>query len=269
MRRRVLASCFAGASLSLLGSTDPADAATEGSAPVPLKISRAVPPSIGLPYIRIRGAYPRVSGAAAPTAIRAVNARLRELVVADERGFRAAAVTNTSLPLKARMSNPGLYETAIDSKLVSASTAVVSVLLPVTVSQPLGATLEYWLSLTLRLPTGTSVHLEDMLANRSSGFRAIARAAREELIATNSCVREDERDSAKRAIYRQGWLPLAKNFQTFALVTQGIRIGFLMGDVAGIPCGSMEALVPYQTILPYMNEFGRRLVSGVRTANMK
>jgi hypothetical protein len=92
--------------------------------------------------------------------------------------------------------------------------------------------------------------------------------AARKIVTSSQCARQSD-TGFTRPLYRLGWLPVPKNYKTFALTANGIAVGFDQGDVAGESCGSVEVVVPYKPVLPYMNSFGKRLVFGVRQAWMK
>ncbi len=240
-------------------------AAAEPSTVVPLTVSRSAVPGVGLSYIQTSGSLPQVSGR---TGLTGVNRVLRNLVVSDLERFRAEAVTGWAYLPPIDRTNVGYYETSVNRRFVSASTSVVSVLLPVTDEFPLGITSEFWLSRTIDVQSARWVSLGDMFTNRASGLRAVARLAERKILAPGTCARLTSA-GLNRPIYSSGWSPVASNYKTFALTANGITIGFDQGAVAAEGCGSVEVLVPYKPVLPHMNAYGKRLVSGVRQARMK
>src|SRR5262249_54452273 len=116
------------------------------------------------------GAYPHVKGDGVELA--AVNAGRRRGVVSGQRGNLRAQGDPRPGPVGALCG--GIYEMWVDPRLVSASTSVVSALLPAFELKPCGNDAQGWVSMTLRVPSGVSVRLSELFASRAQGLRVLA-----------------------------------------------------------------------------------------------
>jgi hypothetical protein len=116
------------------------------------------------------GTYPQVRD---KVDLEAVNAALREAVLADQRAYTPYARKEKP---RVVYRETGVYRTAVDRKLVSASTVVVSALMPATrelfPGQHEG---DGWLAVTVRVPSGVRVTMSDLFANPDQGLRVLAR----------------------------------------------------------------------------------------------
>lgn len=195
-----------------------------------------------------RGKYPRVRDGSVD--LEAVNAALRKAVVDDQRAY--APYARRQKP-RVAYSEHGVYRTAVDRKLVSASTVVVSVLMLATrelfPGQHGG---DAWLGVTVRVPSGARVRITDVFANPQRGLRVLATAATAFIRRTEAapCIR------AYAVVYR----PTAENYRAFALTPTGLAVGF--PEVGA--CYRLVATVPYATLRSHLSPLGARLVDGVR-----
>lgn len=220
------------------------------SAATPLRL--AVTPTPPLPVRRYEtsGTYPQVRDDNVD--LEAVNATLRKTVVADQRAY--APYARKEKPRVVYREN-GVYRTAVDQKLVSASTVVVSALMPTTrevfPGQHEG---DGWLAVTVRVPSGARVTISDLFANPDQGLRALARAWKARIRRTSArpCIR----------IYPKTYSPTVENYRAFALTPSGLAVG--SPEVAA--CYRLLATVPYAILRPRLSSLGARLVEGVRAA---
>jgi hypothetical protein len=180
--------------------------------------------------------------------LRAVNAALQASIRADQREFTPEARRSVARSVE---SVRGIYSTAIDRKLISASTIVVSALLPATKLYPAGTEGKTWVAMTVEVPSGRMVGLEDLFAEPSSGIRALAaawlkRAQRH----WAPCIR----------LVPERFRPSADNYRYFALTPRGVAVGFWQPPA----CNRVHATVPYEVLRAHLSELGQRLVDGVR-----
>jgi hypothetical protein len=199
------------------------------------------------------GTFPQVSGSGFE--LSRVNSTVRNAVVDDERSF-AARVRSSGADPRAQ---PGVYRMTPYRRLMSASSSVVSALIPIIRILPgLNGGAE-WFSVTVDASTGRPVRLRDLFSVPSQGLRVLASAARSELFQLRPCIRES-------APYtRRGFEPRFSNYRYFALLPHGLAIGFSVGEVADIPCGRAIATVPYAVLSRSLSPLGRTLIAGVRT----
>ena len=246
-------------------SASPGGAGGSAASVSPLAVSESPTPPVRLPNYRTSGTYPRVSGG--QVRLEAVNAALRDAVLRAQRAY-AAFVRREYMRSQPKLFRPGYrysgtYRTSPRRNLISASTVVVSALVPLLEVLPGGTGGETWLSVTVRVPSGAPVGIRGLFSQPARGLRALAAAVRRKVLATNSCIRASNRGPG-RAINARGFAPTARNYRYFALTATGFAVGFAIDQVGGSSCGRAEATVPYSVVRPYLNSLGRRLVAGVR-----
>src|SRR5438045_1551729 len=98
----------------------------------PLRLAAARTPRFVVGLYNASGTYPQVAGGGRK--LRAVNAGLRGALAADQRRY----VSGIGDPHDVGAECGGIYATSIDPRLVSASTVVVSALLPAVELYPCG-----------------------------------------------------------------------------------------------------------------------------------
>jgi hypothetical protein len=219
-----------------------------------LFVSRAKTPPLRIPAMNTKGTYPQVSRVGFN--LRTVNAVLRRAVLDDERRFARI------IPKVDPKTAPGLYETSVELGLISASTVVVSVLMPSLQLFPAGNDGDRWLSINVDVATGRRVSIAALFTDPSQGLRAIATDARKRLPRANACVRQSLTDSTHGR--SRGFDPTITNYRNFALLPDGLAIGFPLGQVSDPLCSSAEITVPYSVVRPYLNALGHTLILGVR-----
>lgn len=216
----------------------------------PLAVVEARTPRLRVPRYDTSGTYPQVRGGSPD--LRAVNAALRGAMRADERAYAPYARIQKAHDT---YTDHGVYRTAVDRKYVSASTVVVSALIPLTrevfPGQHGG---DGWLGMTVRVPSGTRVTITDLFANPDQGLRVLATAWKARIRRTDAgpCV--------TARIYAQLHSPTVENYRAFALTPGGIAVG--SSEVAA--CYRLVAKVPYRILRPYLSKLGSTLVAGVR-----
>jgi len=234
-----------------LSATGPVLSLSVEGAPVPaLRVA-------GYPGLVTNAVYPRVFRPGFQ--LEAVNQGLRTAVVAEEQRFaRFLRSYEPRVPKLDRQTLHGGFETSLKPSLLSASTVVVSALIPDTECVPGCTGADFWFSVTVRVPSGDVITLPRLFANRRSGLRALANFAERQVLASNRCIRPYFEPT--------GFTPTWKNYQSFALTASGIAVGFGTSQV-GLPgCGRVSTIVPYSVIAPYFSGLGKQLVAGVRAA---
>jgi hypothetical protein len=215
----------------------------------PLTVVAAPTPRFRVPRYDTSGTYPQVRDANLD--LSAVNSGLREGVLLDQREYAPAARKNSAGTAKRYR---GVYETSIDRRLLSASTVVVSALMPATKLYPGGNEGNTWVAVTVRVPSGRLVSISSLFADPSRGLRALASAWKARVRRTNPrmwpCVRFHLPD------YRPG----ARRYRYFALTAHGLAVGFWQEPA----CDRLAATVPYAVLRPYLGKLGMTLIAGVR-----
>ncbi|HEV2812609.1 MAG TPA: hypothetical protein VGW10_05090 [Solirubrobacteraceae bacterium] len=123
-----------------------------------------------------------------------------------------------------------------------------------------------WMSTTLRVPSGESVAFTDLFADHSLALRAIAAAARADVVkgARRSCVADSLADRTVGFLRERRMRPLARNYRHFELAPEGLAFGFYQSQIAAPPGGRISTVVPHRVVRPYLNREGRSLIAGVR-----
>ncbi len=146
----------------------------------------------------------------------------------------------------------GIYETATDRDLASASTVVVSALIPALEVYPDGNEGQTWIATTIDTRSGRSVSLRDLLANPPLALRQLASDWKAQLRGSPlwTSVAEDP----------ASYTPTLDHYRHFALTPSGLAFGFPQE-----PAGPrIAAVIPYRLVRPYLSPLGRHLVAGVR-----
>jgi hypothetical protein len=218
-------------------------------AAAPLALTESPLPRLRMPDIRTGGTYPQVTGRGLD--LHAVNAALRRMVLAGEAQYARPGVASAA-------DSAGIYATTFDRKLVSASSRVVSVLVPTVAHFPGANDVNFgWLSATLEVPSGRRVRLGQLFADPAQGLNAVAVAF--ETLALASVHLPDLCFAGT-----QGFAPTESTYRSFALTPSGLAIGLAKGEWGAEACGSLQETVPYTVLGRYWSRLGRRLVAGVR-----
>jgi hypothetical protein len=248
-----------GASLVLCaagcGSNRASDAAK------PLTVVPRMVPKLPVAHYRTSGRYFRVERQG--VALAPVNRTLADALAREERTWAARARAElATLPASLVKLYTGTFRVQLDPRLVSASTSVVSALVPTLELFPGGNDGNGWISVTARVPSGAPVTLPDLI--EPGGWNSLSFAAHHALMRTNSCFRERLTIPAQAQHSAEGLAPRPSNFRHFALTASGLALGFGIGDVAGVPCGGVFAIVPYADIEAHRTPAGRDLVASLR-----
>ena len=220
----------------------------DASTAAPLTVIVAPTPRLGVPRYDTSGSIPQVTDGG--TDLRRVNAALREAVLRDQRAYAPSARGSPkNLPRGCR----GVYRLDVERSLLSASSTVVSALLPATKLYPCGNEGQGWISMTIRVPSGRRVTLAQLFRDPEGGglsalgvgwFRVIARDWR------LRCVVGDLPD----------YEPTLRNYRYFALTPRGLALAFWQEPA----CSRIEGIVPYRPLRPYLSRLGKQLIAGVR-----
>jgi hypothetical protein len=209
-----------------------------------------------LPALRIRhfvtsGRYPQIAGGQAN--LSNVNAALLRAVLTDQK-----RVARLSVP---GVGGPGLYMVAPQLRWISASSAVVSVLLPETAHLPRGSGDDQsWIAATVRVPSGAAVSLSELFDRPSLALRELAASA-----SKNACIAIASAAEGSGYTANPAWSPpRLSGYPFFALTPRGLVLGFAQGVAAGVGCGRLEVTIPYETLRPYLSPLGQALVDAVR-----
>jgi hypothetical protein len=221
---------------------------TAEATPTPaLTVSLRKTPRFGVRRYNTTGVYMSVSEKRRN--IRNVNQAIKNAILDDQRKYESSAIREV-----ARYHGPykGVYKTGVNRRLVSASTVVVSALIPVTRLYPAGTDGQGWISITALTGTGERIILTKMLENRkrdlpklSSVWKNVVRTKKP--TAWRYCV----------APYLPEYTP---DFEAFALTPKGIAIAFR----AEPGCLQRQATIPFSELKPYVSAEGKRIIAGVR-----
>src|SRR6266511_3547534 len=179
----------------------------------PLSVVSATTPRFPVARFETGGTFPQVRDG--KLALGAVNMALRAVVASDQRAFEPRArrygkrVAGHRLP----SGYAGYYETGLDRTLVSASTVVVSALIPRTRALlPLQHGADGWLGVTIRVPSGTRIALPQLFGQRAKAMRLLEaqisadkrldQAVRRHPAAALATAREAEREVFSQRCYR-------------------------------------------------------------------
>lgn len=200
------------------------------------------------------GTYPQITG---QRGLEKVNAAIRDAIVADQNRLWERRDTYAEYA----KGEKGDYFILDEGRYVSASSAIVSILLPVNQSLPGSRHSSSWVSVTVVVPSGDRVELTDLLLDPVKGLDFVARATIEHYLAdSESCVYANMISGGPIS----GLDPTIDNYGRFALMPSGLVIGFEAGQIAGMACGSQVATIEWRDLEPYLSERGASLVSALR-----
>ena len=192
-----------------------------------------------------------------------VNAELVKVLRHEQRSYaRVARAHARRYPPPRMYRDTGIFDMSPRRDLISASTVVVSAMIAERALLPAGNDGDGWQSVTVPVATGAPIAITDLFARPRQGLRALSTAARKHLLATNRCVRDEQR----QGFPRWGFAPTPHHYRHFALTPSGLAIGFDLADVAAPFCGRSVTVVPYAEVRPYLSNLGAKLVAGVRRA---
>ncbi len=223
------------------------------AAPRPLVERGAPTPRFRLPCYATSGRIPEVVGDT--PAVNSVDEALRLAVRDDQRAYAKSARRYVG-KVRCRRDAEGIYRTYFHRSLTSASTVVVSALIPALKLYPLGNDGEMWISVTVDIRTGKRVSLAKLVRS-SAALPVLARAWGPAWLRSHRNCRQC-RGWLRR--YRPSYPARFGHLRTFALTPTGLAIGFPM-----FPAGSrLVAVIPYWRIRGELSPLGLRLVDGVR-----
>lgn len=256
--RRVIIALLATAIVTTVTAFQPTGS-NRRSSPLPTAAPLQVV-AVPIPRFRVRGyessgTYPQVNGGAH---LGAVNAALRAAVVADQRAY-ALEARSARAYLDRNHPNPrdpyrrGFYRMAVERPFVSASTVVVSALLPAKHEafggQPGG---DDWFSTTVLVPSGRRVEITDLFRDRSRGLQAFGRAWKAQL----------RRQGLGACLdgYGRVYEGTVGTHPQFALTPNGLAVG--IDEEAA--CYALGVTIPYRALRRHMSKLGMKLIAGVR-----
>jgi hypothetical protein len=209
----------------------------------PLGVVSAATPRFPVARFQTSGTFPQVRDRT--LALAAVNRTLREAIVSDQRAFESYARRySRRVGRRLHSRRAGYYQTELVRSFVSASTFVVSVLIPRTrASLPLQPHAFGWLGITVRVPSGVRVTLPELFARRAKAMGIL-----------EARIRND--NGVDPSIRRHPAAVLAN--AKFALLPSGLAVGVEQD------AWPLIVRVPYSALRPYLSTPGRRLVAGAR-----
>lgn len=224
----------------------------------PVAVTLIPTPTIPRPHFSTSGRYLQLSSAGPTTTI--VNRALVAAVLADEEEF----ATSDPSYLKQHDLEWGFsYKLDPQRRLISASTIVVSALLPATRLFRGGTQGSGWLSVTISVHTGRRVRIRDLFKDVDAGIRALANATRKELEATSVGFKRISQEPLFETTYGMHLRPTEANFQEFALTDSGFAVGFTQDTISYPVAGRIFTIIPYSTLQPYFNTLAKNLIRGV------
>jgi hypothetical protein len=196
----------------------------------PLGIVSAHTPRFPVAGFQTYGSFPQLRGR---TSLARVNAAVRKAISDDQN-----ALVRQVRRRVARTPARGDYETELDRTLVSASTEVVSMLLPRTRELlPLRGLTDGWLAITVRVPSGRPVAAADLFDHPAAAVRFLRARTRD-----------------KRSGCKFGATP------ELALLPNGLAVGVPSRG----SCYRFDVVVPYREARRYLSPLGRELAEDAR-----
>ncbi|HEX3687662.1 MAG TPA: hypothetical protein VHU60_08755 [Gaiellaceae bacterium] len=197
-----------------------------------------------------------------------MNLMIQQAIRREERAYarQALRLYGREMPQLFRSSYPyrGIYETFLEHARISASTVVVSALIPSLQLYPGGNDGSTWISVTLLVPSGREVSLPDLFSSRSRGLQFLAQTVKRNVLQSEPCIKQSISSPITGDLSARGFEAAPGNYRYFALMPKGLIVGMPNGQVGSPSCGRIEALVPYAFLRPHLSTLGRRLVAGIR-----
>jgi hypothetical protein len=150
---------------------------------------------------------------------------------------------------------------------ISASSAVVSALIPVISVLPGGNDGELWAAGTYLVPSGAPVSLQSLFASPSQGMTEMARLARAAFTAKYSCISQDA-SAFGNDPFEPDWAPTPSNYRYWSMTPAGLSIGFINGFVADEACGRMQVTLGWSQLRPWLTTSAGQLISELRSATV-
>ncbi len=210
------------------------------------------------------GDYVQVSGI---NGLEAVNAVLKNLIVQDQQKDQTA---NQDYINQCRNKTQDCWYASGSTEgqlFISASSSVVSVLIPTNVNFG-GVNNESWVSATLLAETARPITFADLFSDTSQALVAISQAARAELLTTNDCVKEDYDSANATGFVNSLNLGLDStnpdNFKHYAISPSGLTIGFDRYQIGSGACGGPSVTIPWSQLQSFLSLYGRQTESHLR-----
>jgi hypothetical protein len=234
-----------------------------------LAVGRVQTPKFEVRGYTTSGTYPQVSGRGVD--LTGVNTALLEAVLEDQAAYAVPAKQMLAEQpwLLDNYDGDGVYSTSGGTasrrkeERLSASTVVVSYLMPSKRRYPGGTEGAGWISATVDAQSGEAVDLSDLFASPVKGEAELAQIAKT-LASRSRCIERGLTDPYAGESYDKAFLPSSGNYRHFALTTEGLQLGFEQGEVANAICGRVRILVPYAAVRSLLGPDGQQLVAGVR-----
>lgn len=223
-----------------------------------LAVYRAPTPHFNNPNYDTSGTFPQVSRGGLN--LDAVNTTLRRAILADQRAYGKTA-PHKKIP----HGTTGVYRTDTNPKLISASTLIVSALIPDLELYPSGNDGQGWIEVTVRVPTGQLIKPLQLIAHGRRGVRAFEGAV-------GRYARKSGHGIARIAYQRAaaGDLDLSflrpstsLRFWYLALTPTGLAVG-TPDYVIPPAAGRIHVIVPYAALRAYLSTLAKQLIAGVR-----
>lgn len=231
----------------------------------PLVVHEVRTPQFRLPHYVTQGTYPRVAGGALD--LRDVNSALRAVIVEDQRRYATLARRTVKVIPRNQNGPDGVYQTGIGHWLISASSVVVSGLIPDLELFPGGNDGAGWIPFTVLVPSGKSVTQLQLIAQGHNGVHAF----------TAAVLRYAKRHYGRRTCAGAAYRLAANGNSQFTALSARVRLAASTialvrdGVVVGTPnyvippaCGRIEVTVPYRIIRPYLSDLARTLIANIR-----
>jgi hypothetical protein len=235
--------------ISLLSTSAALGEARYTKAAAPLKVVQVATPRFLVPRYNTFGTYPQVRGGRA--SLIAVNDALTQAVLREQRFYAVSA----RKAVRTRNPYRGVFQTGVVRRFLSASTRVVSALLPVRELYPGGNDGDGWIAVTIHVPSAERVGLGQLFNDPAVALPALAGAWLGRL--------SDGERIFCVVNYLTDYSPTLRHYRNFALTATGIAVGFWQEPA----CERLVAVVPYRSIRRYLSPLGRQLVAAVRTAD--
>ena len=225
-----------------------------------LTVTTAPLTPLGVPDYSTKGTFPQVGGG--EVSLTATNSALRQIVLSNEEQFADSARKEAQIPYIPEV-GLGLYQATPERRLISATSVVVSALVPTVMYYPGGTPNVTWLSATVDVQLGKPLSLSDLFTDPTVGLKALASASRTKVVASISGLKAELQHLQKAHLFFGGLAPTRSNFQYFALLRSGLAVGFPAYQL--VFAGRTQFVIPYKVIRPYLNRLGERMVAGVQT----
>jgi len=205
------------------------------------------------------GTYPQVSGV--PN-LASVNTALRDLILNDQQQAKAN-FANYGPPQPS--ADPGVYASDPARGVISASSTIVSALIPTTTIFPGGNDGDHWVSTTVLVPSAKTIGLADLFTDPAQALDIIAAMMKHHFLTSGGCVEQALTDPEfDSSTYLSDLDPKPSNYQHFAISPAGLTVGFDQGFLAAEACDSQIATIPWSALRQQLSPGGQQLVDALR-----